>query len=75
MPEATQSVRRELFGQQNARTVISTAENLAQGAAEKKQIIEELLGGLKLALDMVSDWASNGKANRKRARCAVGRAS
>ena len=29
----------------NAQTVISTRENLAQGAAKKKQIIEEYLGG------------------------------
>jgi hypothetical protein len=36
----------------NARTVISTGTNVAQGAAKKKEIIEELLGGLKLALDM-----------------------
>src|SRR5258705_9168975 len=36
----------------NARTVTSTGENVAQGAAKKKEIIEELLGGLKLALDM-----------------------
>jgi hypothetical protein len=35
----------------NARTVISTGTNVAQGAAKKKEIIEELLGGLKLALD------------------------
>jgi hypothetical protein len=45
MPDVTQSVRRELFGQQDARTVISTGENVAQGAAKKKQIIEEYLGG------------------------------
>ena len=63
MPSVTQSVRQELFGQQNARTVISTGEKVAQGAAKKKKIIEDLFGGQKLALDM--SLRRTGRGERK----------
>jgi hypothetical protein len=40
-----QNVGESSSGSKHVQTVISTGEKVAQGAAKKKKIIEELLGG------------------------------